>query len=56
MLAIIAGIIIILDGVLTWVGTITLTHGLAVFMIVIGLLIALTYVVPHSYYVRRRVG
>lgn len=56
MLTIIAGIILIIDGVLTWLGTVTLTHGMAVFVIVIGVLIALTYVVPTHYYLHRRVN
>lgn len=53
MLAIIAGIILIIDGVLTWLGSITLAHSLAIFIVVIGLLIALSYVVPVNYYRRR---
>lgn len=53
MLAIIAGILLIIDGVITWLGTITLAHSLAIFLIVVGILIALTYVVPVSYYRRR---
>lgn len=53
MLAIIAGIILIIDGVLTWIGTITGTHSFAIFLVVIGVLLALTYVVPFSYYRRR---
>lgn len=54
MISIIAGIILIIDGVLTWIGTITMAHSVAVFLIVIGVLLALTYVVPFSYYRRRQ--
>jgi hypothetical protein len=54
MLQVIAGIVLIIAGVLVWTGTLTLIHGVAVFMVIVGLFILLTYVVPFGSYRRGR--
>lgn len=53
MLQIIAGIILIIAGVVTWLGNLSLAHAMAIFLVVIGVILALTYVVPTTYYRRR---
>ena len=48
MLAVIAGLVLVLTAVLLWTGTLTLVHALAVFIGVIGVigvLLALYYAV-----------
>jgi len=50
---IIAGIILIIAGVVTWLGDLSLPHAMAVFLITVGILLALSYVVPTTYYRRR---
>jgi hypothetical protein len=46
MLAVIAGLVLVLTAVLLWTGTLTLVHALAIFIGVIGVLLALYYAVP----------
>jgi hypothetical protein len=41
---VIGGIILIIVGVLVWIGTMSVAHGLAAFMVIIGVLLALYYV------------
>jgi hypothetical protein len=50
---VIAGIILCIIGVVLWLGDLSLNHAMAIFIVVIGVLLALTYVVPTTYYRRR---
>ena len=50
---VIAGIILIIAGVVTWLGDLSLPHAMAVLLGVIGVLLALSYVVPVGYMRRR---
>ena len=50
---VIAGIILIIAGVVTWLGDLSLPHAMAVLLGVIGILLALSYVVPVTYMRRR---
>jgi len=47
-----AGIILVVIGILLWVGVITLSHAFAIFLVIIGLGLALFYYAPAAY-VRR---
>lgn len=53
MIAIIGGIVLIIAGVIAWIGNITLIHALAIFMVIIGAIIILYGVAPTHWSYRR---
>jgi hypothetical protein len=55
MVAVIAGLVLFLCGILLWTGTLSLAHALAVFIGIAGLALVLWYLVPARYAGRRRV-
>jgi hypothetical protein len=54
MIAIIGGIVLIIAGVITWLGNISLDHALAIFMVIIGVIIILYGVAPAHWSYRNR--
>lgn len=53
MASIIIGIILVIIGILTWTGTMTVAHALAAFIGLMGVLILLYGVAPVAY-IRRQ--
>jgi hypothetical protein len=47
--SVILGIILAFVGILLWVGVLTLTHAMAIFLISTGIALILFYSVPHVY-------
>jgi arginine exporter protein ArgO len=52
VITVIAGIVLIIAGVLVWIATLSVTQGLAILMVVAGILLLLHYAVPGHYYAR----
>ncbi len=53
MIAVLLGLVLVILGVLVWVGTVTLIHAVAVALVIAGLLLVLWWAVPANLYARR---
>jgi hypothetical protein len=49
MLAIIGGLVLIIAGVVLWLGNISLEHALAIFMVIVGVVVLLAGWLPGRY-------
>jgi hypothetical protein len=49
MVAVLLGLVLVILGVLVWVGTVTLIHAVAITIVVAGLLLVLWWAVPQFY-------